>query len=166
MNRYRLKYSCNLSCEIILPLGFSIQLPSFSGTYTSGLRCGNSKPHWNASRISNMRLRSSCRRRYCSRLLNGLAGISPEKSGTCRPPVPTLWYAVPELRFILTRKLFPRAVATPAHLGPIPLAMLAGDFKTRPHFLHLGFPSIAILLNRIYQPRHPTGAGVVSPHSS
>lgn len=161
MNRYRFKYSCNLSCEITLPLGVSFQLPSFSGTYTSGSRRGSNKPHWNASRISNMRLRSSRRRRYCSRLLNGLAGNSPGNRSICLLLVPMPWYTFPELRFILTRTLFPRAPATPAHLGPIPLAMLAGDFKARPHFLHLGFPSIVILLNRIHQLGHPTRAGVV-----
>ena len=41
----------------------------------------------------------------------------------------------------------------PAHMGPIPLAMLIADFNTRPHFLHFIFVSIVFLLDRIQQPR-------------
>jgi hypothetical protein len=42
------------------------------------------------------------------------------------------------------RTTFPLAPLTPAQMEPTPLAILAGDFKTRPHFLHLGFPSMRI----------------------
>jgi hypothetical protein len=48
----------------------------------------------------------------------------------------------------------------PAQVEPIPRAMLVGDFKTRPHFLHLACSSILILLDKIHQPRRWIWAGV------
>ena len=66
-----------------------------------------------------------------------------------------------ELRLFLTRTIFPGGAEIPAHFGPIPLAMLIGDFKALPHFLHLGFSSIVILQLRIQQYRCDAYTAVV-----
>jgi hypothetical protein len=50
-------------------------------------------------------------------------------------------------------KVLPEMDVVPAQVEPMPRAILADDFNTRPHFLHLACSSIFILLAKIHQPK-------------
>jgi hypothetical protein len=93
-------------------------------------------------------------------LLIGLGDKSPKTAvfGILLRPVAE--YDLPELLRALILRFFPAPGVVPAHVDPMPRATLAGDFKTRPHFLHLACSSIAILLDKIHQPRRWIWAGV------
>jgi len=133
-----MRYCCNRSCEITLPLGFSCQEPSSNGMYIKDFLFGNTTPHWNGKRVSNNLRRSSLRHRNNSLLLSCFSGNSPGKRGTCLWLGTSSVYGTPEVGLLRIRTLFPDVAVIPAHLGPIPLAMLMGDFNRRPHFLHFG----------------------------
>jgi hypothetical protein len=110
--------------------------------YTSGFLAGNTNPHWNGNLVSNKRRRSSLRLRNNSLLLSPFFGNSPVKRGACTWISFLSEYAVRVLGLLWARTLLPDVNLIPAHLGPMPIAMLKGDFNRRPHFLHLGCFSI------------------------